>query len=119
MAKPTARLAFYINHLYRKYAPLGAQHGLQLDLDLTSPDALVGNYRAVEEALEAYLSHSTNSHHPGHLIISDTKDSVIIKDDSLVLSPEERQKFTSDITSVKSRVGFGTTLTIQIIPPAP
>ena len=114
MANPSKQLSFFVDHLYRKYAPLGALHGLQLDLDLTRPNRPVENYRTLEEALEAYLSFSTDTPHAGHLLIQDSPTHLIIKDDKMVLNAEQKQKFTSDTISVKSRVGFGTTLMIAL-----
>lgn len=119
-----ARLSDITNPIFREYTPILNRVGIELDLDLKNPITEVKNPKPLEFELKKYLEFTTvlQATSDGNLrttdkriVISDRPHQVIIKDHSAVLSPEQRQLLTSDTTSIKSRVGFGTTVTIDFL----
>ena len=118
------KLADVVNPIFREYTPLLRRIGLILDLDLKNPTTPVNNPDALQFELKKYLDFTLTPDKslsgalrstPGRIVISDQPaHHLSVKDTSLVISPAQRQALTSKVTSVKSRVGFGTTFTINL-----
>lgn len=118
------KLSAIINPIYREYTPLLRRIGLILDLDLKNPTTPVNDPDALQFELKKYLDLALTPDKdlagalrstPGRIVISDQPAHCLsVKDTSLVISPTQRQALTSKSTSVKSRLGFGTTFTISI-----
>lgn len=109
------KLADVIEPIYREYTPVLQRAKITLDLDLENPTLELKHPATPEFELKKYLEFTASAGiKQGSIIISSHDDQLIVKDNSLVLSPEQRELFTSKDTSVKSRVGFGTTLSIKL-----
>ena len=109
------KLADIIEPIYREYTPVLQRAKITLDLDLENPILELKHPATPEFELKKYLEFITSTRAgQGSIVISSCGDQLIVKDSSSVLSPEQRELFTSDNTSVKSRVGFGTTLSIKL-----
>ena len=109
------KLLEIINPIFREYSAPLKQSGLNLDLDIKNPVLEVKTPEIIEFEVKKYLEWtSSQGKKQGSVVISDSANQITIHDDSTVLTPEEKQMFASDATSVKSRVGFGTTFSINI-----
>ncbi|MBR3220401.1 hypothetical protein IKF76_00840 [Candidatus Saccharibacteria bacterium] len=109
------KLADIIEPIYREYTPVLQRSKITLDLDLENPILEIKNPATPVAEIKKYLEFvAVSGNRQGNIVISNRGKTVFIKDTTTVLSPEQRQSFTSDITSVKSRVGFGTTLSIKL-----
>lgn len=109
------KLAGIIEPIYREYTPVLQRAKITLDLDLENPVLEIKNPDTLKSELKKYLEFATSTGvRQGSIIISSHDNQLIIKDSSIVLSPEQRQLFTSKNTSIKSRVGFGTTFSIKL-----
>ena len=109
------KISDIVEPLYREYVSTLEATGLTLDLDLKNPTTEVKSPQTIEFELKKYLEWAASrGHRQGNIIISDKPNQIIVKDSSAVLSPDEKQLFTSKLTSVKSRVGFGTTFSIAL-----
>lgn len=109
------RIADIVDPIFREYAPVAERAHLSLDLDLADPLIEVKQPDQLKSALKKYLDFTISlGPQKGHLVISGGNNTLVIKDSSTVLTPEQRQNLTSKTVSVKSRVGFGTTVIIAL-----
>ncbi len=109
------RIAEIIHKIYQKYLPIASKVGVSLNLDF--PDTTISiNEKAKREQLEKDLDKNLKSAlertRQGSINVSVRKDKIIVTDTGTVLSKTACKILSGDRIKVKSRVGFGTEVSI-------
>ena len=122
-------LSDIIDPIYREYVIRLERAGYTLDLDVLRPKHQVENFLALTKIIVSYLNHVLKTPQKGNIIISmntagDTladirpiSNFITIKDDSTIITVEQREQYAILSAKVKSRLGFGTTIQIPITEP--
>ena len=110
------RLSDTINEIYRKYLPIVQKHGITLNLDF--PDTTITIHEKSEKerlkkALDRTLKSATSRTKSGCITISVRPGKIIVSDSGTILSKSACDLLSGEHIEVKSRVGFGTTVTIK------
>lgn len=108
-------LANSLYQLYQQFLPIAKKCEIQLDLDLgkaanvqiEASDELM---QEIGDELTSALTRSQDT----HLSITASYNHIKLHDPDTVLSPAICQALTTDRVHVTSRVGFGTTITIDL-----
>ncbi len=106
------RLSLIINEVYNKYLPLAEKGGVSLNLDFRDSTQTIDEPKALQADLEKHLDSVIKNSDRGDIKITVQKDAIIISDSQTVLSKTLCSLLSSDHITVKSRIGFGTTITI-------
>lgn len=107
------RLSIIINEIYLKYLPLASKAGLTLNLDFPDTTLTVEDGDKIKKDVEKTVSSAVSKSIKGEITIAVSKGKIVITDTGTVLSKTMINMLTNDHISVKSRVGFGTTVTIK------
>lgn len=107
------RLSFVIHEIYNKYLPLAEKAGISLNLDFPDPTIKVKEPSKVKDKLDKHVDSALKRTLKGEISINVHRGKIIIKDTGTVLSGPMITLLTSEHVSVKSKVGFGTTVTID------
>lgn len=107
------RLSEIISRLYEKYLPKIKAVGITFDLDFPDTTIIVKDKERVEKDLDKSLSSAITRAKNGKIKITVRKNKITVSDSGLVLDRSTCEKLSNDYVKVKSRVGFGTTVTIQ------
>ena len=107
------RLSLVINEIYNKYLPLAERAGISLNLDFPDPTVKVKEPEKVKAHLDKHIDSALKRTIKGEISINVSRGKIILKDTGTVLSQPMIALLTSEHVSVKSRVGFGTTVTIS------
>lgn len=108
------KLAEIVNPIYLKFLPRLSKKGHLLDLDLRYPNLKVTHPEKISVPLTFYLSFVEKEGRSAHVTIMSTENSLIIKDEGTLLTPEQLPLFKTDGTKVSSRLGFGTKIIITL-----
>lgn len=108
------RLSFVIDEIYNKYLPLAEKAGISLNLDFPDPTIKIKEPSKIKAHLDKHVGAAFNRTIKSELSIHVARGKIIIKDDGTVLSKPMIALLSSDRVSVKSKVGFGTTVTINL-----
>lgn len=108
------KLAEVISPIYLKFLPRLSKKGHLLDLDLRYPNLQISHPEKLSVPLTFYLSFIEKEGRSAHITISSTENSLIIKDESTILTPDQSPIFKADGVKVSSRLGFGTKLIISL-----
>lgn len=107
------KLSTVINELYQKYQPLASAAKIKLNLDIRS-DETVDDEKALSADLEKQLDSALKRAPQGQIKISVQDKKVTISDNGTILSKPICELLSSDRVQVKSRVGFGTKVSINL-----
>ena len=111
-------LSEIIDHAYQEYQPRLTKKGGSLDLDLKNPRIPVENSSLVAKSLDNYLYFALKKVRSAQIVLKSVSEKgenyLILEDKSTILDKSEKKPFENKITSVKSRVGFGTTLKFKL-----
>ena len=122
-------LSDIIDPIYHEYAIRLERSGHTLDLEVLRPHHQVENYANVAKILCSYFDLACKSNEKGNIVISMTTQKnkvtdlspveycVTVKDTSVMMKLEEREKFAIMGAKIRSRLGFGTDLRIPIVEP--
>lgn len=122
-------LADIIDPIYHEYVIRLEKTGHTLDLDILRRHHQVENYIDVAKILVSYFDFACKSNEKGNIVISmNTQKNtmtdlspveycIIIKDTSVLMNLEQREKFAIMGAKIRSRLGFGTVLQIPVIEP--
>lgn len=122
-------LSDVIEPIYREYVIRLERAGYTLDLDILRPKHQVENFISLTKIITSYLNHILKNPNKGHIVISMNSASdtladirpisnfITIKDDSSIITVEQREQYAILGAKVKSRLGFGTTIQIPIAEP--
>ena len=107
------RLSLIINEIYNKYLPLAEKAGITLNLDFPDPTTKIKEPEKIKNKLDSHMKSALGRTVKGEIAISVYSDKIVISDTGTVLSKPMIAMLSSEKVSVKSRVGFGTTVTIE------
>lgn len=110
------RLSLIIDEIYLKYLPLAKRAGLTLNLDFPDPTLKIAQGEKVKKGLEKSLKTMLKKSFKGEITIRVTQDGIEIEDSGTVLSKTACLLLSNDFLTVKSKVGFGTTVVIKFKP---
>ena len=122
-------LSDIIDPIYREYVIKLEHVGYSLDLDVLRPKHQIENFASLTKIITLYLNHLLKNPSRGHVLISMSSASdtladirpvsnyIILKDDSTIITVEEREQYAILGAKVKSRLGFGTCLQVPITEP--
>ena len=122
-------LSDIIDPIYHEYAIRLERAGHTLDLDVLRRHHQVENYADVAKILTQYFDFACRSNEKGNIIISMTTQKnkltdlspveycISVKDTSVLMNLEQREKFAILGAKIRSRLGFGTVLQIPVIEP--
>lgn len=110
------RITDVVNKIYQKYLPIVKKLGVSLDIDFPDTTLTIGEKskkERVEKALDKSIKNAVSRARGGRITISVRPGKIIVTDDGTTLSKTTCKLLTTEHVKVKSRVGFGTTVTIQ------
>lgn len=107
-------LSFIISEIYNKFLPLAEQNGIQLDLDVVDSSVIAKELSGIQEDVEKTLSETISRSDKGKISIKVNRQEIIISDTGTTLSHSLCSLLSSKYVDVKSRVGFGTTIRINL-----
>ena len=108
------RLSEVINKIYLKYLPIVKRIGITLDIDFPDTTLTIRERERVERDLDkAVKSAVSRTKNKGRIVITARPGKVIVTDNGTILSKTTCDLLTTEHIEVKSRVGFGTTVTIK------
>ena len=122
-------LSDIIDPIYHEYAIRLERSGHTLDLDVLRRHHQVENYVNVAKILCSYFDAACKSNEKGNIVITMTTQKnkvtdlspveycVTVKDTSILMNLEDREKFAIMGAKIRSRLGFGTKLDIPVIEP--
>ena len=110
-------LSDVIDPIYRDYVIRLERAGYTLDLDVLRPKHQVENFLALTKIIVSYLNHVLNTAGDTLADIRPISNFITIKDDSTIITVEQREQYAILGAKVKSRLGFGTTIQIPITEP--
>lgn len=107
------RLSIIINEIYLKYLPLAAKAGLTLNLDFPDTTIQVQDGEKIKKDVEKTIRSALSKSIKGEITIAVSKGKIVITDTGTVLSKTLINMLENDHIEIKSRVGFGTVVTIK------
>ena len=113
------RLSDTINEIYKKYLPIVQKHGVTLNLDF--PDTTITIHEKSEKerlkkTIDKALKSAAERTKSGCINITVRPKKIIISDSGTTLSKSACEMLSGKYIEVRSRVGFGTTVTISATP---
>lgn len=102
-----------VNNIYQKYLPKVKEVGIVFDIDFPDTTLLVEDAERLEEDLEKTVRSAIKRTKKGQIKITIKKGKFIVSDTGLILSKSACESLSTEHITVKSRVGFGTTVTIK------
>lgn len=106
------RLSIIINDIYLKYLPLAEKAGIQLNLDFPDPTVKTEKADKVKKELDKSVKSALTRTLKGEIKIEVGKGRIAVTDTGTTLSKAACAALSSEHVEVKSKVGFGTTVTI-------
>ncbi|MDO4611708.1 MAG: hypothetical protein Q4B34_02520 [Candidatus Saccharibacteria bacterium] len=106
------RLAHIIQKTYHKYAKIFEQANITFDLDFPDTTLAIEQNSHVEKHLDKAVKSAVERTRSGKISISVQKQKIIVRDTGTTLSKTVCEALNSEHFKVKSRVGFGTEVTI-------
>ncbi len=111
------RLSLIISEVYNKYLPLAEKGRVALNLDFSDTTKTVDDPEAIKADLEKHLGSALDRSISGEVSIAVESDAIIITDSGTTLSKPLCSLLSRGRVNVTSRVGFGTTVRISLLPP--
>lgn len=107
------RASEIVGNIYQKYAPKVKAIGITLDVDFPDTTFVVEDSERIEKDLEKSVKSAISRTKSGQIKITVKNGKFTISDTGLTLSKSACDALTTEHIKVKSRVGFGTTVTIK------
>lgn len=108
------RLSLIISEIYNKYLPLAEKNGIQLNLDFADTTQEITDPETISKELNDHLSSALQRTDQGEVKIAVDKQHITITDTGTVLSKPICALLSKGIVTVKSRVGFGTSVILDL-----
>lgn len=108
------RLSLIISEIYNKFLPLAENSKVQLSLDFPDTTQEVSDPEALKADLEQHLGSALSRSKGGKVTVAVRKNQITITDSGTILSKPICNLMSNSRIQVKSRVGFGTTVTINL-----
>ena len=106
------RLSIIIDEIYLKYLPLAEKMGITLNLDFPDPTVKTDKTDKVRKELDKSMKSALSRTIKGEIKIEVKKGKITVADSGTTLSKEACAVLSNEHVTVKSKVGFGTTVTI-------
>lgn len=110
------RVSDIITKIYQKYFPIVKKLGITLDVDFPDTTLTIREKARIEahldKSMRSAVSRSKNAQNP-RITISVRPGKITVTDNGTIISKPTRDLLSSEHVKVKSRVGFGTTVTIE------
>lgn len=109
------RLSLIINEVYLKYLPLAEKVGITLNLDFPDTTTEIEKEKSerVKLSIDKSLRSAIKTSLKGEIKIEVLKNKIVISDSGTVLSEAARKVLEAMNLEVKTKIGFGTTVTIR------
>ena len=107
------RIADTINKIYQKYLPIVKKLGITLDIDFPDTTLTIRERERIERDLDKTMKSAVDRTRHGRILITVRPGVIIVRDDGTILSRAACKLLSHEHVEVKSRVGFGTTVTIR------
>ncbi len=107
------RISDTINKMYQKYLPIVKKMGITLDIDFPDTTLTIRERARVEKDLDKILKNAVDRTRHGRITIAVRPGKIIVSDNGTILSKTTCDLLSTEHIKVKSRVGFGTTVTIE------
>lgn len=107
------RLSIIINEIYAKYLPVACKAGIVFNLDFPDITLRTDDEDRVKKDVEKTVKKALEKSIKGEITIAVRKGKIIISDTGTVLSKAACALFSGEHIAIKSRVGFGTEVTIS------
>ena len=107
------KLIEIIDRVYEKYLPKIRDFRITFNLDFPDTTLEIEDGARVEKALDENLNSAISRAKDGEIKISVKKGEISISDTGTVLSKTLCEKLSNDHVKIKSRLGFGTKVTIR------
>lgn len=115
-----AKISEIIIPIYNKFLTECEERKVTLNLDLPDPTIQIENAKELKKTLNSLAKAALGRTNKKDSITigaaRSSKDSitVTVKDTGDSLTREEREKLTNETTEIRSRMGYGTTITVKI-----
>jgi len=110
------RLSLIISEIYNKYLPLAEKSSITLNLNFSDTTKTIDDPEAIKADLEKHLNSALSRSDHGEISISVEQDAIVITDSDTILSKPICALLSKGRVNVTSRVGFGTTIRISLLP---
>ncbi len=113
------RLSSIISEIYNKLLPLAEKSQIQLSLDFPDTTQTINDPEVIKSDLEQHLNSAlarTKKNAGNQITVAVRKSQIIITDTGTILSKPICAMMSNSRVNVKSRIGFGTTVTINLPP---
>lgn len=108
------RVSEIINKIYLKYLPIVKKLGITLDVDFPDTTLTIREKERVERDIDKTVrSAVSRTKNNGRIVITVRPGKIIVTDNGTILSKTTCELLSTEHVEVKSRVGFGTTVTIK------
>ena len=108
------RISETISKIYEKYLPIVKKVGATLDVDFPDTTLTIREKERIERDIDKTVRSAVNrTKSNGRIVITVRPGKVIVTDNGTILSKTTCELLTTEHVEVKSRVGFGTTVTIK------
>ena len=108
------RVSEIINKIYLKYLPIVKKLGITLDIDFPDTTLTIREKERVERDIDKTVrSAVSRTKNNGRIVIIVRPGKIIVTDNGTILSKTTCELLSTEHVEVKSRVGFGTTVTIK------
>lgn len=108
------RLSLIIGEIYNKFLPLAENSKVQLSLDFPDTTQEISDPDVLRADLEQHLNSALNRSKGGKVTVTVRKNQITITDSGTILSKPICNLMSNARVQVKSRIGFGTTVTINL-----
>lgn len=113
------RLSLIISEIYNKYLPLAEKGDISLNLDFSDTTQTVTDPESIKADLDKHLGSALSRSERGEISIAVEQNAIIITDSGTILSKPICTLLSKGRVSITSRVGFGTTVRISLLPSTP
>ena len=107
------RASDIITKIYQKYTPIAKKFGISLDIDFPDTTITIGEKARIEKELDKSLKNAVSRARGGRITISIRPGKITVTDNGTTLSKAACELLSTEHVNVKSRVGFGTVVTIK------
>lgn len=108
------RLSIIISEIYNKYLPLAEKNGIRLNLDFADTTQEISDPEEIAKELDEHLSSALKRTDRGEIKISVDRQKITITDTGTTLSKPICSLLSKGLVTVKSRVGFGTSVILDL-----
>ncbi len=107
------RASEIVGNIYQKYLPKVKAVGITLDVDFPDTTLIIEDSERLEKDLEKSVKSAIARTKSGQIKIAIKNGKFTVSDTGLTLSKSTCDALSTEHIKVKSRVGFGTTITIK------